>query len=75
METKEQRRGNIIYYDYKIGGFTAGEWLVYWTWLYFISEIDVYEYIKKIDYLEPEMPNVLNAFPWDRFHEYLRTFY
>lgn len=67
-----ERKGFIIYYDWEIGGFTLDEWLVHWSWMYFISAIDVDEYLERIDYISPELPGVLDAERWEAHTRYLR---
>lgn len=66
------RKRRIIYYDYKTGGFTVGEWLVYWSWQYFISNIDIDEYVRKIDYIESDMPGALDEIEWNEHTDYLK---
>lgn len=66
-----EREGYIIYYDYKIGGFTLNEWLIYWAWKYFINSINVLEYLEKIEYITIDMPGVLDAERWDAHTDYL----
>lgn len=54
------------------GGFTVDEWLVYWSWQYFISTIDVETYIEQIDYIELEMPGALEHERWEAHADYLK---
>lgn len=66
-----ERKDYIIYYDWQIGGYTVDEWLIHWTWLYFINSVNVIEYMERIDYITAEMPGALDSNRWQPFYDYM----
>lgn len=66
------RKDRIIYYDYKIGGFTVGEWLIFWCWQYLINQVNILEFEERINYIKLDMPGALDEHDWNELSDYMK---
>lgn len=76
------RKGRIIYYagsesfdkfgELPAGGFTVDEWLIYWTWMYFINQVNFLEYEHRLNYITVDMPGALSNEDWVPVKEYIK---
>lgn len=50
---------------------TLDEYLILWTWQYLINQINIFEYIYKIEVISIDTPGALDAELWEAHTGYL----